>query len=81
MSELPMLSAVSMAEQIRQKKLSPVELVEAHLQRIERLNPKLNAFVQVDVEGARRQAHTAEIVPQAKPRTPARCASEHQEFH
>ena len=49
-----------MAEQIRQKKLSPVELVKAHLARIEELNPKLNAFVQVDAEGARRQARTAE---------------------
>ena len=49
-----------MAEQIRQKKLSPVELVEAHLARIEKLNPKLNAFVQLDVEGARRQARAAE---------------------
>ncbi len=60
MSELTFRSAVSMAEQIRQKKLSPVELVEAHLARIEKLNPKLNAFVQLDVEGARRQALAAE---------------------
>jgi Asp-tRNA(Asn)/Glu-tRNA(Gln) amidotransferase A subunit family amidase len=60
MSELPFLSAVSMAEQIREKKLSPVELVEAHLARIEKVNPKLNAFVQVDAEGARRQARAAE---------------------
>jgi amidase len=60
MSELTFCSAVSMAEQIRQKKLSPVELVEAHLARIEKLNPKLNAFVQVDAEGARRQARAAE---------------------
>ena len=60
MRELTFLSAVSMAEQIRQKKLSPVELVEAHLARIEELNPRLNAFVQVDAEGARRQARAAE---------------------
>jgi Asp-tRNA(Asn)/Glu-tRNA(Gln) amidotransferase A subunit family amidase len=60
MSELTFRSAVSMAEQIRQKKLSPVELVEGHLARIEKLNPKLNAFVQLDVEGARRQARAAE---------------------
>ena len=40
--------------------MSPVELVEAHLARIEKLNPKLNAFVQVDVEGARRQARATE---------------------
>jgi Asp-tRNA(Asn)/Glu-tRNA(Gln) amidotransferase A subunit family amidase len=58
MSELCFLSAVSMAEKIRQKKLSPVELVEAHLARIEKLNPKLNAFVQV-ADGARRQARAA----------------------
>jgi Asp-tRNA(Asn)/Glu-tRNA(Gln) amidotransferase A subunit family amidase len=60
MPEITFLSAVSMAEQIRQKKLSPIELVEAHLARIEKLNPKLNAFVQVDAEGARRQARAAE---------------------
>ncbi len=49
-----------MAEQIRQTKLSPVELVQAHLARIGRLNPKVNAFVQVDSEGAVRQAREAE---------------------
>ena len=35
MSELTFLSAVDMAEQIREKKISPVELVEAHLAKIE----------------------------------------------
>src|SRR5579862_3986617 len=60
MPELTFLSAVSMAEQIRQKRLSPVELVEAHLACIEKLNPKLNAFVHLDTEGARRQARAAE---------------------
>jgi Asp-tRNA(Asn)/Glu-tRNA(Gln) amidotransferase A subunit family amidase len=49
-----------MAEEIRKKKISPVELVEAHLARIEQLNPRLNAFVQVDAEGARRAAREAE---------------------
>jgi len=60
MSELTFLPAVVMAEQIRSKKISPVELVEAHLARIERLNPELNAFVQVDVEHARLAARDAE---------------------
>src|SRR5271170_2196775 len=60
MSELTFLSAVTMAEQIRKRELSPVELVEAHLARIEKLNPQLNAFVHVDAEGARRQARAAE---------------------
>jgi len=60
MPDLAFLSAVSMAAQIRHKKLSPVELLEAHLARIEKLNFKLNAFVELDAEGARRQARAAE---------------------
>ncbi len=58
--QLTYLSAASMAEHIRHKNLSPVELVDAHLARIEKLNPKLNAFIQIDAEGARQQARTAE---------------------
>src|SRR5947208_16442675 len=60
MPDLTFLSATSMAEQIRQKKLSPVELVEAHLAKIARLDPQLNAFVQVDADTALRQARVAE---------------------
>lgn len=60
MPEMTLGSAVSMAEQIRGKKLSSLELVDAHLARIEKLNPKLNAFVQVDGESARRQARSAD---------------------
>jgi Asp-tRNA(Asn)/Glu-tRNA(Gln) amidotransferase A subunit family amidase len=60
MSDLTFLSAVSMAEQVRNKTLSPVELVDAHLAKIERLNPALNAFVHVDAADVRRQAKAAE---------------------
>ena len=60
MSELNFLSAASMAEQVRKKKVSPVELVDAHLQRIADLNPRLNAFVQVDNVRARREAQALE---------------------
>src|SRR6266704_2210410 len=60
MNDLTFLPAVQMAEQIRHRKISPVELVEAHLRKIKKLNPVLNAFVQVDAEGAFRQARQAE---------------------
>ncbi len=60
MSALTLLSATQMAEQIRNKKTSPVELLEAHLARIEKVNPGINAFVQLDTERALTQADDAE---------------------
>src|ERR1700688_1562178 len=45
---------------IRTKEISPREIIDAHLARIEKLQPKLNAFVHVDAEGARRRALAAE---------------------
>ena len=48
-----------MADGVRAKKLSPVELVDAHLARITQLNPQLNAFVTVDEKRARDQAKLA----------------------
>jgi len=60
MPDLTFLPAVTMAQQIREKKISPLELAEAHLARIERLNPKLNVFVHVDPERVRREARAAE---------------------
>jgi Asp-tRNA(Asn)/Glu-tRNA(Gln) amidotransferase A subunit family amidase len=51
---------VEMARGVREKKISPSEIVDAHLRRIEKLQPKLNAFVNIDAEGARRQAKAAE---------------------
>jgi len=49
-----------MAQQIREGHISPVELVDAHLALIEKLQPTLNAFVHVDAESARKQAQQAE---------------------
>lgn len=66
MNRPTLVPAVSMAEQIRRKRLSPVELVEAHLAQIERLNPKLNAFVHIDAERACRAAHDAETAVMRK---------------
>lgn len=51
-----------MAQLVRRKQVSPVELVEAHLARIAELNPKLNAFVHLDAERVRGDARAAEAV-------------------
>jgi Asp-tRNA(Asn)/Glu-tRNA(Gln) amidotransferase A subunit family amidase len=59
-SELTFLSAVAMAERIRKRDISPVELAEAHLAKIERLNPKLNAYVHIDSTRVRLEALVAE---------------------
>lgn len=48
------------AAQLRRRKLSPVELTEQALSRIEQLNPRLNAFITVTVERALREAKAAE---------------------
>ncbi len=59
MSCFPFGTLAEITQQIRSKNVSPVEIVELHLKRIEELQPKLNAFVHLDGEGARRQARTA----------------------
>ena len=46
------LSAVELAAAVRAKKVSPVEVTGAVLARIERLNPKLNAFCAVTADDA-----------------------------
>ena len=59
-SSLTSLSASDIARSISRKEISPVEVVEAHLSRIEKLNPQINAFSVIDDEGARVQARQAE---------------------
>jgi Asp-tRNA(Asn)/Glu-tRNA(Gln) amidotransferase A subunit family amidase len=47
-------------EKIRRGEISPREIIDVHLERIEKLQPRLNAFVHVDAESARQQAQVAE---------------------
>ena len=54
------LPAHELAERIRTRATSPVEIVEAHLRRIESLNPKLSAYLTVTADVARAQAKEAE---------------------
>ena len=60
MTHLHDLTAAEAARQIRSRQISPVDLVEALLTRIERSQPMLKAFVTVDYEGARAAARAAE---------------------
>ena len=58
-------SLQDVAKLIKTQQLSPVEIVDACLERIEDLNPKLNAFITVLAEEAREQAQEAEAEIQA----------------
>jgi Asp-tRNA(Asn)/Glu-tRNA(Gln) amidotransferase A subunit family amidase len=49
-----------LAPLLRQKKISPVELTQACLDRIEKQNPALNAFITVTVDSALAAARAAE---------------------
>ena len=52
--------ATDLAALIRRRKVSPVEVVDAVLARIDKLNPRLNAYVVVCADDARKQARAAE---------------------
>ena len=60
MNALTRFSAVKMAAMIRDREVSVAELVDAHCREIRRVNGKLNAFVSIDEERARRQAGVAD---------------------
>jgi len=52
-------SAVEQLKLLRNNDISPVELAEEHIRRIERLNPTLNAIVDFDPDKVRAQAREA----------------------
>ncbi len=60
MTSNTLFSAREIAALIRRREISPVEVARAHLDRIERLNPKLNAFVDYKPEVVLAQARKAE---------------------
>ena len=59
-NELIFKSASELGPLIRRKQVSPVELVEAYLQRSEALNPKLNAYITITRDSALDRAKQAE---------------------
>src|SRR5437899_1973274 len=58
--EVLYLPVTELSNRIRARRLSPVELTRAYLDRIARLSPKLNAFETVTADVAMDQARTAE---------------------
>jgi aspartyl-tRNA(Asn)/glutamyl-tRNA(Gln) amidotransferase subunit A len=61
MSDLDLsgLTIARAAKALRARELSPLELTESYLRRIERLNPRVNAYVTVTAERARADARRA----------------------
>ena len=60
MSDLTSLTITAALEQLRSGAISSLELTEAHLARIERLDPDIRAFLTVTADLARRQAKAAD---------------------
>lgn len=58
-ADLCSLSIADAAEHLRLRSISPVELVRAHLERIERLDSRLRAFITVTAECAIKEAQAA----------------------
>src|SRR6476646_5906963 len=54
------MSATQMAEGVRKGEISAVELVEAHFERIEEVNPALNAVIRLTADEARMRAQEAD---------------------
>src|SRR5919205_1216370 len=60
MDEIIYASASELARAIRAREVSSSEVVEAHLARIEEVNPRLNAVVHLTADAARRRAREAD---------------------
>jgi len=68
MAQLHDLTALEQWQELQRGSVSPVELTEHYLERIERFNPQLGAFVTVTADAARTRAkHVTETVPTSAP--------------
>ena len=63
--ELCYMSAGDLSRLIRDRQVSPVEVVDAHLARIEATEPTLNSFITLLPDNARQVARRAEAQIQA----------------
>jgi amidase len=60
-SELSTMDATAQAKLVRRKELTPLELVDAAISRIERVNPALNAVITPLYEDARAAAVSSDL--------------------
>ncbi|MET8544175.1 hypothetical protein ABZW03_26535, partial [Kitasatospora sp. NPDC004799] len=60
MTDLHELTLAEQAAAVRERTVSPTELADHHLRRIEELDPTLGAYRAVDAPGAHRAARAAE---------------------
>jgi len=58
--DIAWLSATELARAVQSRELSPVEVLEAILARIDEVNPRINAIITLDREGAMERARRAE---------------------
>lgn len=65
MSDILESSATTIAAAVREKKISPIELVRAHFDRIAALNPRLNAYISLREDEALAEAGRAEAAVMA----------------
>jgi amidase len=66
MNEFVLAPATRQLELVRTRQISIVELAEAHIRQIERLNPTLNAFADFDAERVRVQARMLDATKKAR---------------
>ena len=73
--ELTNLDATEQAELVRRKEVSPLELVDAAITRIEKVNPQLNAVITPLFDKARAQAKEgrASLLPEGPFRESRSC--------
>jgi len=55
-ASMDLTTACGIAEAVRRRRASAVEVLDHYIKRIEKYNPKLNAFVFLDVDSARKRA-------------------------
>ena len=60
MEDILFSTAAALASAIREKRISAMEVLEAHLAHIAKHNPRLNAIVTLDEVGARQRAQAAD---------------------